>query len=71
MLGSLRVCAIISGLGRDKEKRKLFEKLSAHLTVLANEVERVKGREALRPPQLVASFILALSRTARLPLVAG
>jgi hypothetical protein len=33
-------CAIISGLATDKGKRELFAKLSAHLTVLANEVER-------------------------------
>jgi hypothetical protein len=34
-------CALISGLAADKEKRELFAKLSAHLTVLADEVERV------------------------------
>jgi hypothetical protein len=34
-------CAMKSGLATDNEKRELFAKLSAHLTVLANEVERV------------------------------
>jgi len=34
-------CAIISGLAIDKVKRDLFATSSAHLSVLANEVERV------------------------------
>jgi hypothetical protein len=34
-------CAMTSDLAMDKEKRELFATLSAHLTVLANEVERV------------------------------
>jgi hypothetical protein len=34
-------CAIVCGLATDKEKRELFAKLSAHLTLLADEVERV------------------------------
>ncbi len=34
-------CAMISGLATDKQKRELFAKLSQHLTVLADEVERV------------------------------
>ena len=33
-------CAISSGLATDKEKRDLFAKLAAHLTALADEVER-------------------------------
>lgn len=33
-------CAVICGLATDKEKRDLFAKLSAHLTTLADEVER-------------------------------
>jgi hypothetical protein len=33
-------CAIISGLATTKEKRDLFAKLAAHLTALADEVER-------------------------------
>ena len=33
-------CAIISGLATDKIKRELFARLSQHLTVLAEEVER-------------------------------
>jgi hypothetical protein len=34
-------CAVTSGLVTDKEKRDLFAKLAAHLTVLADELERV------------------------------
>jgi hypothetical protein len=33
-------CAIISGLATDKVKRELFANMSAHLTTLADEVER-------------------------------
>ena len=33
-------CAITSGLATDKQKRDLFARLAAHLTVLADEVER-------------------------------
>ena len=34
-------CALIRDLATDKEKRELFANLSAHLKVLADEVERV------------------------------
>ena len=34
-------CVITSGLAIDKEKRDLFARLAAHLTALADEVERV------------------------------
>jgi len=33
-------CAITSGLATDTEKRELFTRLAAHLTTLADEVER-------------------------------
>ena len=33
-------CALISGLATDKMKRDLFARLSRHLTVLAEEVEK-------------------------------
>jgi hypothetical protein len=33
-------CAMISGLAADKMKRDLFARLSRHLTVLADEVEK-------------------------------
>lgn len=33
-------CAVISGLATDKMKRDLFARLSGHLTVLAEEVEK-------------------------------
>ena len=33
-------CAITSGLATDKQKRDLFARLAAHLTKLADEVER-------------------------------
>ena len=36
-------CAIISGLATDKMKRDLFARLSHHLTVLADEVEKAAG----------------------------
>jgi hypothetical protein len=36
-------CAMISGLATDKMKRDLFARLSQHLSVLANEVEKVVG----------------------------
>ncbi|WP_418219711.1 hypothetical protein [Bradyrhizobium icense] len=32
-------CALISKLATDPHKRELFEKLAAHLTVLAGEIE--------------------------------
>ncbi len=33
-------CAVTSGLATDAEKRELFARLAAHLTTLADEVER-------------------------------
>jgi hypothetical protein len=36
-------CAVLSGLATDKMKRDLFARLSQHLTVLAEEVEKVVG----------------------------
>ena len=34
-------CETASRLSTDRAKRELFAKLAAHLTILANEVERV------------------------------
>ena len=34
-------CALIRDLATDSKKRELFDRLAAHLTVLAAEVERV------------------------------
>ena len=33
-------CALIRDLATDKAKRELFDRLSSHLTVLADQVER-------------------------------
>ena len=33
-------CALIRDLATDKAKRELFDRLSSHLTVLANQVEQ-------------------------------
>jgi hypothetical protein len=33
-------CALISNLATNQEKKELFARLAAHLTVLASEVER-------------------------------
>ncbi|KRR14743.1 hypothetical protein [Bradyrhizobium valentinum] len=34
-------CELIRNLATDPKKRELFDRLAAHLTVLASEVERV------------------------------
>ena len=36
-------CATLSRLAVDEKKRELFADLAAHLTILADEVERVVG----------------------------
>lgn len=33
-------CALIRDLATDKAKRELFDRLAAHLTLLANQVEQ-------------------------------
>jgi hypothetical protein len=33
-------CAVIRDLATDPQKRELFDRLAAHLTILASEVER-------------------------------
>jgi hypothetical protein len=39
-------CATISGLATDQMKRALFARLSQHLSVLAEEVEKAMGSSA-------------------------
>jgi hypothetical protein len=50
-------CELIRDLATDPKKRELFDRLAAHLTVLASEVERVmleSGKKRwLREPPLV------------------
>ena len=50
-------CATLSRLALDEKKRELFADLSAHLTMLADEVERVIG-----PPRRNTSVEAADSR---------
>ena len=57
----------VSGLAMYKDKRELFARLSAYLNILADEVERVLGHEALKNPcQLAVSrkdFLLFVEGT--------
>jgi len=42
-------CKLISGLATDKAKQELFDRLSAHLTLLADQVENGLGGSAAKP----------------------
>jgi hypothetical protein len=45
-------CALIGKLATDADKRELFERLAAHLSVLAFEVERAIAEQTTRSKQL-------------------
>jgi hypothetical protein len=47
--GDAAECELIRDLATDRRKRELFDRLAAHLSVLATEVERVMLESGKKP----------------------